>query len=315
MPRILTLTMNPALDVSTSIAKVVPAHKLRCAASIQHPGGGGVNVARVLQRLGCDCQALYLAGGANGQVLRRLLDGEQLRQQVIDISADTRESFSVHETSSGQDYRFVLPGPTVQHHEWEACLAYIAALDAPPRYLVASGGLPPGVPTDFYARVARLARERGTRLILDTSGPALAAALAEGVYLFKPSLRELRGLSGLPLTTEAEWREASRQIVQAGRAHIVVLSLGEEGALLVSADCVLRSQGLHVQVASTIGAGDSLVAGLVWALDQGHALEEALRCGMAAGAAALLSVGTALCDPADVRRLREQVVITAEARA
>ena len=163
--------------------------------------------------------------------------------------------------------------------------------------------------------MARLARERGTRLILDTSGPALAAALAEGVYLFKPSLRELRGLSGLPLTTEAEWREASRQIVQAGRAHIVVLSLGEEGALLVSADCVLRSQGLHVQVASTIGAGDSLVAGLVWALDQGHALEEALRCGMAAGAAALLSVGTALCDPADVRRLREHVVITAEARA
>lgn len=313
MAQILTITMNPALDVFTSIDHVIPAHKLRCSASIQHPGGGGINVARVLHRLGADCEALYLAGGANGQVLRQLLDREQLHQHVIDIAADTRESFSVHETASGQDYRFVLPGPTVQRHEWEACLAYIAALEVPPRYLVASGGLPPGAPTDFYARVARLARERGSRLVLDTTGPALSAALAVGVHLFKPSLRELRELSGLPLTTENEWREAARSLVQAGQAEIVALSLGEGGALLVSADTALRSQGLRVPVASTIGAGDSFVGGLVWALDQGRALEEAFRYGMAAGAAALLSAGTALCDPADVRRLCDEVVITADA--
>ncbi|MDL2339047.1 MAG: hexose kinase [Pseudomonadota bacterium] len=266
-----------------------------------------------MHRLGSDCDALYLAGGANGQVLRQLLDREQIRQHVIDIAADTRESFSVHETSSGLDYRFVLPGPTVQRHEWEACLAYIAALDVPPRYLVASGGLPPGAPTDFYARVARLALERGSLLVLDTSGPALAAALAEGVYLFKPSLRELRGLSGLSLTTEDEWRRAAQHVVQAGQAQIVALSLGEDGALLVSADTSLRSQGLRVHVAGTIGAGDSFVGGLVWSLDQGHTLEEAFRYGMAAGAAALLSAGTALCDPADVRRLRDEVVITSDA--
>lgn len=313
MTRILTLTMNPALDVFTSIDQVIPAHKLRCAPSIRHPGGGGINVARVLHRLGADCEALYLAGGANGQVLRQLLDHEQLRQQVIDIAADTRESFSVHETSSGQDYRFVLPGPTLQRHEWEACLACIAALEVPPRYLVASGGLPPGVPTDFYARVAKLALERGSRLVLDTAGAPLAAALEVGVYLVKPSLRELRDLSGLPLTNEGEWREAARRLVRSGQARIVALSLGEGGALLVSADTALRSPGVRVPVASTIGAGDSLLGGLLWALDRGQAPAEALRCGMAAGAAALLSAGTALCDPADVRRLRDQVVITADA--
>lgn len=313
MARILTLTMNPALDVFTSIDQVVPSHKLRCSTPLQHPGGGGINVARVLHRLGADCEALYLAGGANGQVLRQLLDREQLRQHVVDIAADTRESFSVHETSSGLDYRFVLPGPTVECHEWEACLAYIAALEVPARYLVASGGLPPGAPIDFYARIARLALERGSRLVLDTAGPPLAAALDVGVYLVKPSLRELRDLSGLPLTTEDAWHAAARRLVQAGQAQIVALSLGEGGALLVSADTVLRSPGVRVPVASTIGAGDSFVGGLVWALDQGLALEEALRCGMAAGAAALLSSGTALCDPADVRRLHDEVVVTADA--
>lgn len=310
MPHILTVTMNPALDVSTSIDRVIPTHKLRCAASSTHPGGGGINVARVMHRLGSDCQALYLAGGATGHRLQQLLDREQIPRQVIDIAAETRESFSVHETSSGLDYRFVLPGPTVQRHEWEACLAYIAALDAPPRYVVASGSLPPGVPHDFYARLARRVRERGSRLVLDTSGPALAAALAEGVYLVKPSLRELRGLSGLPLATESDWRQAAARIVEAGQAQIVALSLGSDGALLVSADTTLRAASVRVDVVSTIGAGDSLVGGLVWALEQGRSLEQALRYGMAAGAGALLSAGTALCEVADVERLHEQVVVT-----
>ena len=315
MPNILTLTMNPALDVCTSIDKVVPTHKLRCAGAITHPGGGGINVARVLHRLGSDCQALYLAGGPTGKALQRLLDREQVCQQVIEIAGETRESFSVHEISSGLDYRFVLPGPTVQGHEWQAGLAHFAGLDPAPRYLVVSGGLPPGAPDDLYARLARLARQRGSLLVLDTSGPPLAAALAEGVHLVKPSLRELRDLSGLSLATPTEWRRAARHIVESGQAQIVALSLGEDGALLVTADTVLSAQGVRVPVASTIGAGDSFVGGLVWALAQGRSLEQALRQGMAAGAAALLSSGTALCAAADVERLLDQVVVTVESGA
>ena len=307
---ILTLTMNPALDVSTSTDKVTDTHKLRCAAAQFHPGGGGINVTRVLQRLGSNCLALYPAGGMNGQRLRQLLDQEQVRSQCLAIAGETRESFHVHETASGRDFRFVLPGPALNTAEWQACLDGVGAAAAPPSWLVASGSLPPGVPLDFYAQLTRLARTRGSRVVLDSSGPALAAALAEGVHLIKPSLRELRELTGLPLETDPQRLAAARSIIAAGQAQIVALSLGEEGALLVTADQALRASAVAVAVASTIGAGDSFVGGLVWALSRQTDLAQAFRYAMGSAAAALLSAGTALCQPADVERLSRQVHIT-----
>jgi 6-phosphofructokinase 2 len=307
---ILTLTMNPALDVSTSVDQVIPTHKLRCEAAQIHPGGGGINVARVVTRLGGDVVALYPAGGVTGQSLKQLLDAEQVASQVLPIAGETRESLSVDERSSGREYRFVLPGPTLTQAEWQACLDALSALETTPRYLVVSGSLPPGVPDDFYARVARMAGEMGARLVVDTSGPALAAVLAQGVYLVKPSLRELCDLTGQALDSEAQWLAAARQIIQAGQAQIVALSLGEDGALLVSADQAWRAQALKVKVASTIGAGDSFVSGLVWSLSRGDALAQAFAYGMAAGAAALMSQGTALALVQDIERLHGQVVIT-----
>lgn len=307
---ILTLTLNPALDVSTSTEKVVDTHKLRCAAPQYHPGGGGVNVARVVQRLGGDCIALYPAGGTTGQHLRQMLDDEHVRSHCVPIEGETRESFSVLERASGLEYRFVLPGPTLAAREWQACLEFVRGLQAAPHYLVASGSLPPGVPVDFYAQLAQLAHARGSLLVLDTSGPALAAALEEGVYLLKPSLRELRELTGDALTQEAEWLSAAQRLVREGRCRLVALSLGERGALLVSADTALRATAAPVPVASTIGAGDCFTAGLVWSLSRDSDLQQGLRYGMAAGAAALLSPGTALCQPADVERLRVGVSIT-----
>jgi 6-phosphofructokinase 2 len=311
MTDILTVTMNPAVDVSTSTDKVMDTHKLRCTAAKLHPGGGGINVARVVRRLGGDCLALYPAGGVNGQLLRQMLDQEQVHSHCIAIAGETRESFSVHEESSGHDFRFVLPGPALTSPEWVACLDFVSALDVAPRYLVASGSLPPGVPADFYARLARQARACGSLVVVDTSGPSLAAALDEGVYLVKPSLRELRDLTGRPLTTEPQWREAAQQIIKNGQAQVVALSLGEDGALLVTADRTLRAQGVPVTVASSIGAGDSFVGGLVWALDRHGDLEQAFRYGMAAGAAALLTAGTALCQAADVGRLHTEVAVMA----
>ncbi|MBH2019880.1 MAG: 1-phosphofructokinase family hexose kinase [Burkholderiales bacterium] len=310
MTDILTVTMNPALDVSTSTGTVSDTHKLRCTAAIVHPGGGGVNVARVVHRLGGDCLALFPAGGMNGQRLQQLLAREQVRSHCIDIAGETRESFSVHETTSGRDFRFVLPGPELSAAEWQDCLACFSGLPMPPRYLVASGSLPPGAPADFYARLVRLAHARGSLVVLDTSGPALAAALAEGVYLVKPSLRELRELTGHPLVTEQDWHAAALQIIRRGQAQVVALSLGEGGALLVTADRALRAKSLPVTVASSIGAGDSFVGGLLWALHRHQDLEQAFRHGMAAGAAALLAAGTALCQPADVERLCREVVMT-----
>lgn len=311
MSDILTLTMNPALDIATAIDRVEPVHKLRCGEHQTHPGGGGINVARVLHRLGSQATAIYTAGGPLGRELSTLLDAEGVPAQVVPIAGETRESFTVHELSSGHDFRFVLPGPTLSEPEWRACMDAVVAGLAQARYVVVSGGLPPGVPADFYARLAQRVRGVGGWLVLDSNGAALAETLAAGVYLVKPSLRELRQLTGLSLLDEASWRDAARQLIAQGQAQIVALSLGDEGALLVTADQAWRARSLKVPVASTVGAGDSFVGGLVWALSEGLALDEAFRYAMAAGAAALLSPGTNLCDPADVARLRHDVVVTA----
>lgn len=308
MPAFVTLTMNPALDVFAGVERVAPDHKLRCGAPHHHPGGGGINVARVLHRLGADVLALYAAGGVAGERLGALLRAEGVPARTIAIAGDTRESFSVHEAASGRDYRFVLPGPVLSPEETDVCLRAVeAALPAP--YVVASGSLPPGVPGDFLARAARLARARGSRFVVDASGAALAAALDEGVYLVKPSRRELAELTGRTLDSAAAQREACDALIRRGAAEIVALSLGGEGALLVTAQGAWRAAALDVPVASTIGAGDSFLAALLWALARGDAPPEALRHAIAAGAAALQTAGTALCDPAEVRRLATRVEV------
>lgn len=310
MTRIVTLTMNPALDVSTVADAVEPAHKLRCSDAVRHPGGGGINVARVIARLGGDVIALYPRGGVTGDLLDALLAAERVPAGTVAIRGETRQSFSVHERRSGQDYRFVLPGPALAVSEWQACLDRAVALAGDTAFFVASGSLPPGAPEDFYARLARLLAVRGVRLVLDTSGPTLAAALEAGVHLFKPSLRELETLCASALGEPAAQLQACRTLIGAGQAQIVALSLGPQGALLVTADAAWRAPALAVPVASTIGAGDSFVGGLVWAMAGGEPPESAFRHAMAASAAALLSHGTALARPDDIVRLLGSVVVT-----
>lgn len=303
MTDIVTITLNPALDVSTSVERVIDTHKLRCAAPRLDPGGGGINVARVLTRLQADCMALYLAGGVHGQTLRQLLDGEGVPGMCLPIAGTTRENFSVCETLTGRELRFVLPGPDVTQAEWQRCIDYLNGLTASPRYLVLSGSLPPGVSYDAYARLARTAAARGTRVVLDTSGPALRAALNAGVFLVKPSLNELRELSGRSLEKPDEWHRAAQEIVHAEQAQMVALTLGERGAILTGAAWTVRMSALPMPVRSATGAGDSFLAALVWALNRNAGFDDALRYAIAAGSAAVLSVGTGLCKRADVERL------------
>lgn len=308
MTNILTLTMNPALDVLTTYDKVESTHKMRCGPTLKHPGGGGVNVARVLHRLGASCLAVYPAGGVTGERHHQLMRAEQVRSHVVPIAQETRESFSVHELSSGQDFRFVLPGPTMTALECQTCFNFVAA-HLPKQFLVLSGGLAPDVPTDFYARLTQLANAQGLRVVLDTTGPALNAALHEGVYLFKPSLRELRDLTGQHLPDEASWKSAAQQLIQNHQTEVVALSLGDQGAMLITATHAWRAQSLSVNVQTTIGAGDSFVAAMVWGLSRGLELPLAMRYGMAAGAAALLSPGTALSQASEIHRLVDQVTL------
>lgn len=309
-PRVLCLTMNPAVDLATETERVVPTHKLRCGDTLHDAGGGGVNVARVLSRLGGHCVAVCPTGGSSGQWLQKRMLEEDLDSVFLPIAEETRVSFTVHEHSTGAEFRFVMPGPRLSEAEWQGCLQWLEALQPFPDLLVASGSLPPGVPSDFYARLARLCRRQGARLVLDTSGPALAAALAEGVYLFKPNLKELAELSGRSLESAEQWQTAARQLVLDGKADVVALTLGHLGALLVTRDGMWSAPPLDVPVASAVGAGDSFVGAMVWGLQRGLPLEQAFAWGIAAGTATLLSAGTALCRPEDVRQLQAQVQLT-----
>lgn len=308
MPALITLTLNPALDLATTTDQVAPTHKLRCGPAQRFAGGGGMNVARVLHRLGADVCAWALAGGAAGAQVQQLLADEGVSTRLQRIAGDTRENFSVVETTTSQEFRFVLPGPTLQPAEWQACLDALATHTPPPRWLIASGSLPPGTPDDFYAQLARALAGRGLRVAVDTSGPPLAAALQAGVALVKPSLRELRDVMQKPLEHAADWCTAAQSLVRSGAAATVALSVGEQGAVLATREGVWQAPALNVPATTgTTGAGDCFLAALVWALDRGDAPAEALRWGVAAGAAALLHPGTALAQADDVRRLVRSV--------
>ena len=320
MQDLITLTLNPAVDVSTSVETVTPVHKLRCSAGVWHPGGGGLNVARVAQRLGSRALAIYPCGGVMGEALAALLQAEHLPHHAVPIAQETRQNFSIHESSTGQDFRFVLPGPTLSESELNACQEAFLHHMPSATHAVISGSLPPGVPDDCYAQLSRRAQALGHRVMLDASGAALKHALQAGVELVKPSLRELSDLVGHPLEQESEWRAAAASLVEQHQAEVVALSLGEQGALVVTRHQHWRAQALPVTVRSTIGAGDSFLGGWLhgWRHPEGQTMQDeqarlqtAFRWAMATAASAVSSYGTALCEPDHVKALLSQVVIEA----
>lgn len=315
MPTVVTLTMNPAIDLFTSVDRVEPIRKLRCSAGGRDPGGGGVNVARVVQRLGGDAVAVYPAGGLVGQLLNQLVTREGVRSVVVPVAGETREDFTVLDESTHEQYRFVMPGPHLHGVEWMACLKALADLPVRPDYICASGSLPPGAPDDFYARVAEIAEGLGAKLALDSSGAALDAALERHVHLIKPNLREMRDLAGGALDDEPSLVAACKTLIANRRVEAVALTLGAQGALLVTAESAWRAKAPAVEVLSAVGAGDSFLGAMVWARASGKSLPEAFRFGAAGGAAAVLAAGTELARAKDVRRLADAVEVEEIAEA
>lgn len=303
--RIVTLCMNPALDITTSTDVVHPTDKLRCAAARYDPGGGGINVAHVAAVLGAHATAVFPAGGPAGELVNNLLVAEGLPVRRVPIGGSTRESITVNERSTTEQYRFVLPGPTLTVAEQAQCLLQIRRAAATAAIVVASGSLPPGVPEDFYQQVANVCDEIGALFLLDTSGGGLRH-VNSGVFLLKPSLRELREYVGLELGTEAEQLAAAQEVIARGAAHYVLVSLGAAGAMLVSRECGQRFAPVPVPPGSGVGAGDAMVAGVAVGLTRGWPLAEAVRLGVAAGAAMLLTPGTAPCTREDTERLFAQ---------
>lgn len=304
---IVTLTMNPALDVTTSTNVVCPTHKIRCGPARYDPGGGGVNVARIASVLGAPVSAVFPAGGLTGDLIVRLITAAGVPIHPVKIGESTRESITVNELNTGEQYRFVLAGPRLTFAEQAECLDRLQRVVASgAEFVVASGSLPPGVAPDFYQQVIDVCRELGVRAVLDTSGSGLAR-VSSGVFLLKASLRELGERTGRELVTEPDQLAAAHELIDGGLTQAVVVSLGHQGALLATPAGSQRFSTVPVRSGSGVGAGDAMVAGITVGLSRGWPLDKAVRLGIAGGAAMLLTPGTASCTRYDVERFFELV--------
>ena len=291
MSRIVTVTLNPAVDLACSAESVRPTHKIRTFDEHIDPGGGGINVARVLHSLGADVLALIVAGGVSGALIEDLLTEAGVPHQTVHCHGRSRISFTVFDRTAKEEYRFVPQGPVAEPHDWTEILALLEGVAC--EWIVASGSLEPGMPPDLYATIARLARRRGIRIAIDTSGAPLRAALDVGVDLVKPSLNELEIYARRALPLAADQEAEAMALVRAGRATMVAVTLGDQGAILASAEGVVRMPAIPVPFQGAVGAGDSFVAGMTWALSRGLSPHEALGWAVAAGSATVARVGTA----------------------
>jgi 6-phosphofructokinase 2 len=310
---IVTLTLNPAIDGASEAEVIRPTRKIRTTNQSYEPGGGGINVTRVVQELGGTSIAVYLAGGSTGGVLDDLLGARGIARRRIPITDNTRMSHVVFERSTGLEYRFIPEGPEVAERELARCLQALDQIEW--EFLVASGSLPRGVPTSFYADLQTKVAARGGKLVLDTSGEPLRLAMETGgLHLVKPSQGEFEKLLGLSLPTAEAIGEAAAIEVKRGRAALIAVTMGDEGAVLASASGWEFLPAPKVEVLSASGAGDSFVAGMVHGLAAGKTLSDAFALGVAAGSAAVLTLGTRLCTRADTERLYAEVLAARLAR-
>lgn len=307
MARIITLTVNPAIDKSTTVAGISPNSKLRCTEPTFDAGGGGINVSRAIQNLGGSSLCSYFAGGPSGMFLKHLLDEKEIEQFVIKIEGFTRENLAVTDTNTNQQFRFGMPGPSIKKAEWQMALKQLELQLQKDDFLVASGKLPPNVPDDFYVKVSQIAENKGAKFILDTSGEPLLKAANSKVYMLKPNLAELGMLCNEPSITDLKLKSLAKSFLENNDCKILVVSLGPKGALLATKEEMIQIPAPVVHQKSTIGAGDSMVAGMVMSLIWGRSFSDMVRYGVACGTAATMHHGTQLCFKKDADKLYDWI--------
>jgi len=308
---ILTLTLNPALDMATEVDEIIPGHKLRCGEPLLDPGGGGLNVSRAIRALGGESLALVALGGLSGDRLAGLIREAGITFLSILGPGETRTSLSVREISTGKQYRFMLPGPVWGKAERERVFTLLRATARPGGFSVISGSQPPGMPTGFAAELAESMPE--SRILLDTSGKPLIEAVRHpvpGLEILRMDGEEAESLTGHPLHDRADTADFAQSLVQQGVAKKVVVARGADGNILATADRRIFARAPAVKVKSAVGAGDSFVAGLVLAMARGQSDAEALALAAAAAAAAVMTDATQLCRPEDVMRLLPEAAVT-----
>lgn len=309
---IVTLTLNPALDMATEVPALVADEKLRCSEPMLDPGGGGLNVSRAIAVLGGESLALVALGGLTGDRLAGLIRADGVPFLALTAPGETRQSLTVTELASGHQYRFMLPGPRWSEADQERVFTLLHATARPGAYGVISGSQPPGVPVDFPARLAR--SMPGLNIVLDTSGPALVEAVTHpipGLDVLRMNNEEAEHLAGKPLATRKESADFAQSLVQRGVAEKVVVARGSDGSVMVDAHQRLFAKAAKVEVKSRVGAGDSFVGGLVLAMARGQDAASAIAFATASASAAVMTDATQLCRLEDVVMLLPQCAVSA----
>jgi len=306
MYHILTITFSPCIDKSFSVAELIAEKKLRSSSPKIEPGGGGINVARVLTRLGAKTIALYPSGGYTGQALDELIEKEQIPAIPVKTQNETRENIIVLETSTNKQFRFTMPATSLTEKEVERILRQIERLKKLD-FIVISGSVPSASSPLLFSQINAIATRKKTKIIVDTSGEMLKHAVESGVYLIKPNVSELACLSGKESLSDDEIVYEAKRIIKTKNCQIIVVSMGAAGAILVTKELTIPIVPPVVEVRSTVGAGDSMVAGIAFALSRGKNIETAVQYGVACGTATTLNTGTALCHVEDVERLFNQI--------
>ena len=309
---ILTVTLNPALDFAGAVARVVPNRKLRMGAVLVDPGGGGINMTRVIARLGGQATAAVSLGGVLGDEIARLMDAEGLARLPLPCPGSSRQSLSVTDKGDGGQYRFVMPGP-----EWSEALAgqaldMLAAAVPAGGWVALSGSNPPGLADDFALHLARRVEAAGGSLLVDTSGAALKALAAAraGIAVLRIDGPEAEFLAGRPLPERADTAAFARDLVARGVARVVVLARGSDGNILATAGGAWHARAVPVRVVSAVGAGDSFAAGLLLGRARGGDWPEALALAAACATATCLMPATRLGSAEDIARILTEGAIT-----
>lgn len=299
--KIVTLTVNPSIDKSTSFSGLEPEKKIRCKKAHYDAGGGGINVSKAIHRLEGESLCVFTSGGIRGSFLKSLVEEEGLTVRTIDVEGWTRESFVAVDELTNDQYRFGFPGNEISSEEAQKILDTVEELN--PEYLVISGSLSLGLDVDYYGKLAVEAKKAGTKVIADTSGEPLKHVLDAGVYLIKPNIAELAKLVGVDDLSYDQVEEAARKIIESGGAEVVVVSLGPDGAMIITNDFFQHVRVPKVEKRTTVGAGDSMVGGMVWALSNGDSIEDVIKWGVACGSAATMNEGTKLFKLEDAKEL------------
>lgn len=302
MSSIVTITFSPCIDKSSAVEKLVPHKKLQCKSPTLEPGGGGINVARAIKKLGGSATAIFPSGGYTGKFFNHLLEKEGIPSVIIECANETRENIVVLEELTNNQYRFGMPATSLTEDEWRQCLAEVEKIKDLD-FIIGSGSLPPGVPADIYLQLAGIARKKNAKFIIDTSGEALKLAIKEGAYLIKPNISELSALAGKMELNHAEIKGFAKKMIAEGKCVVIIISMGAKGALLVTKDINEMIPAPKTKMKSTVGAGDCMVAGIVYYLSKGKHILEAAQYGVACGTAATMNPGTELCKKEDADNL------------